>query len=45
MQLKTVLVKDVAKAGEVEKKYGYENPKGVTTWQAKGGEIVTIPSD
>lgn len=45
IQIKTVFIKDVAKVGEVKSSNSYQNPQGLTTWQAKGGEVVTIPAD
>lgn len=45
IQIKTVFIKDVAKVADVKSRNSFDNPEGLSTWQAKGGEIITIAAD
>lgn len=45
MQLKTVLIHAVPSIAQVSDFNSFTNPKNLQLWQAKGGEVLTIPAD
>lgn len=45
IKVKTVKVQNPSKVRQIDPDKPFENPKGLTLWEAKGGEILTIAAD